>query len=164
MEPSAKEVRETLQRLRRTPQHFTRTAEGLTDEQLRCHPDEGSWSVHELLAHLRGAADVQGGWIARILADDTPTIRYASARTGMRKTKYEAHEFAPFLEAFAKQRTELVKTLSSLELPDWSRRASFTGTTPVWTPTVFELARGIGGHEHSHFAQITAAADIHRPG
>ena len=161
MGPSAAEVRETLQRLRQTSRHFERSAKGLTDEQLRRHPDEGSWSVHEVLAHLRGAADVQGAWIARILGEDTPTIRYASPRTGMRKTGYADQEFAPFLRAFSRQRTDLVKTLSALDPAGWSRHATFTGTTPGWTQTVFEIARGIGGHERSHVDQITAAAEVH---
>jgi hypothetical protein len=114
--------------------------------------------VHEVLAHLRGSADVQGAWIARMLADDTPTIRYASPRTGMKKTDHAAHEFQPFLRAFARQRTDLVKTLDALTSAQWLRTATFTGTKPVWTPTVFDLARGIAGHEHSHFEQIAATA------
>lgn len=161
--PSATEVRETLRKLRATPQHFKRTASGLTEAQLRRPSgDDDSWSVHELLAHLRGCADVQGGWIARMLAEDTPTIRYASPRTGMRKTGYEGQEFHAFLRGFARQRADLVKTLSRLALADWSRSATFTGTTPGWTQTVFAVASGLVAHEHAHFAQIAAAAD--RPG
>lgn len=158
MGPSAKEIRETLRNLRGTTTHFKRTASGLTDAQLRCPPEKDAWSVHELLAHLRGCADVNGAWIARILAEDTPTIRYASPRTGMRKTGYEEQEFEPFLRDFARQRTALVKTLSSLEVADWSLSATFTGTTPGWTRTVFEVAHGLWRHEHAHFDQIDAAA------
>lgn len=158
MGPSATEVRETLRKLRSTTLHFTRTANGLTDEQLRRQPEKGGWSVHEVLAHLRGAADVQGGWIARMLDDDTPTIRYASPRTGMRKTDHVGQEFQASLRAFALQRTSLVKTLSSLALDDWSRSATFTGRTPGWTQTVFAVACGVVAHEQSHFDQITAAA------
>src|SRR5687767_1595523 len=55
MGPSAAEVRETLQQLRLTPQHFERTASGLTDTQLRRQPENGSWSVHEVL-HSGGAS------------------------------------------------------------------------------------------------------------
>ena len=155
---SAAAVRETLPQLRLTPQHFKRTASGLTDAQLRRPPEKDSWSVNEVLAHLRGAADVQGGWIARMLEDDTPTIRYASPRTGMRKADYAEQEFQASLRDFARQRAELVKRLSSLALPDWSRGATFTGTTPGWTQTVLQVARGIVAHEQAHFDQIAAAA------
>ncbi len=158
MDPSAAEVRETRRQLRSTTQYFKRTASGLRDAQLRRRPEKDSWSVNEVLAHLRGAADVQGGWIARMLADGTPTIRYASPRTGMRKTDYVGQEFQASLRGFARQRTDLVKTLSSLALADWSRGATFTGTTPGWTQTVFDVARGLVAHEQGHFEQITAAA------
>lgn len=156
--PSAPEGSETLRQLRRTPQHLKRIANGLTDAQLRQQPERGSWSVHEVLAHLRGCADVQGGWTARILADDGPTIRYASPRTGMEKTGYEAQDFQTFLRGFARQRADLVKTLAALDLADWSRRATFTGTSPGWTQTVFDVARGLVTHEEAHFEQIEAAA------
>ena len=157
-ELSAAAVGETLRQLRRTPQHFKRAASGLTDAQLRRPPAKDAWSVLEVLAHLRGAADVQGGWIARMLADDTPAIRAVSPRTGMKKTDYAAQEFHAFLRGFARQRTDLVKTLSSLALADWSRRAAFTGTTRGLTPTIFQVARGIAAHELGHFEQISAAA------
>lgn len=87
MAPSTTEVNEIVRSLRRAPKHLESVADGLTDAQLRRPPEEGSWSVHEVLAHLRGCADIRGGWIARMLAEDTPTIRYASPRTCMRKTE-----------------------------------------------------------------------------
>ena len=142
-------VRETLRRLRATTPYFKRTATDLTETQLRRQPEKDSWSVNEVLAHLRGAADVNGSWIARMLGDDSPTIRYASPRTGMRKGNYAALEFHANLLGFAKQRTDLVKTLSSLALADWSRSATFTGTKPGWTQTVFAVARGLAAHEDS---------------
>lgn len=164
--PSEAEVREKLTRLRATPKHFRRAAKGLSDEQLRRPPAAGEWSVNEQLAHLRGAADVQGGWIARILADDTetPTIRYASPRTGMRKGGYAEHEFAASLRAFAEQRSALVKALAALDAADWLRAAAFTGTTPGWTQTVLDVVTGLVTHEHAHFEQILSAADAVRAG
>jgi hypothetical protein len=158
MGPSTTDVKDTLRELRRTPKHFTSVASGLTDTQLRRPPASGSWSVHELLAHLRGSADVQGAWIARMLADDRPTIRYASPRTGMRRTGFEQLEFLVFLGDFERQRADLVKVLAALDLPAWARSATFTGTTPGWTPSVYDIARRLVTHEHAHFEQIQAAA------
>jgi hypothetical protein len=93
-----------------------------------------------------------------MLADDTPTIRYVSPRTGMRKANHAEQQFQANLRGFAQQRTSLVKTLSSLALADWSRSATFTGTAPGWTQTVFDVACGLAKHEQAHFAQISAAA------
>jgi uncharacterized damage-inducible protein DinB len=153
---------ETLKQLRKTPTHFKRAADGLSDAQLRRPPAKGEWSIVELLAHLRGCADVQGGWITRILGEDTPSIRYHSPRTGMRKTDYVNPDFHETLRGFTQQRNALVKTLSALSEREWSRHAAFTGTTPGWTRTVFEAAHGIAVHEHAHFAQITSTAEVAR--
>src|SRR5687768_9990002 len=99
MAPTAPEIKDILRWLRATPRHFDRTAPWRTGEKLRRPPEEGSWSMNEGLADVRGAADVQGGWIDRMLADDTPTLRYASPRTGMRKGGYAADDFQDSLRA-----------------------------------------------------------------
>ena len=156
MAPSAEDVRKVLQQLRATPKHFATVSKGLEEAQLAAPPAAGEWSVNELLAHLRGAADVQGSWIARMLAEDTPTIRAVSPRTGMKKGGYATLPFADSLRGFTRDRAALVKTLTALD--DWARSATFTGTTRGSTPTVFDMARGIAAHEHSHFDQIAAAA------
>ena len=163
MDPSPTDIRTTLRQLRSTTQHLKRAATGLSDEQLGRRPGPDAWSVTEVLAHLCGCADVQGGWIARMLTEDRPTIRYASPRTGMRKTDYTSQGFEASLRGFARQRADLVRTLSALAPMGWSRGATFTGTTPGWAPTVFDVASGIVTHEHAHFAQITATADASKP-
>jgi hypothetical protein len=155
--PSRAEIERTLQGLRRTPRLFRTVAADRADAELGRRPEEGSWSVLEVLAHLRGAADVQGGWIARMLAEGTPTIRYASPRTGMKRTGFEQADFSPFLHTFEVQRRDLVKALASLGADGWSRTATFTGTPRPWTPSVFEIARGLATHEQSHAEQIEAA-------
>lgn len=152
------EIRETLLRLRSTPQHLTRLAAGLTHAQLDRPPSPGAWSLAELLAHVRGAAEVQGVWIARMLAEHEPTIRYASPRTGMRKVTATRDTFPESLRAFVRGRTDLVRLLAPLTPAAWARHASFTGTTPGWTPTVFDVAHGMATHEQSHVEQIESAA------
>ncbi len=49
--------------------------EGLTPVQLHTAPEPGSWSVNDVLAHLRACHDVFGGNILRIVAEDTPTFK-----------------------------------------------------------------------------------------
>ena len=160
MVPTAPEIKDLLRRLRATPRHFDRAAAALTDEQLRRPPEEGSWSMNEILAHVRGAADVQGGWIDRMLADDTPTLRYASPRTGMRKGGYAAHEFHGSLRQFGGQRTALVRSLGELAPDGWARGATFTGTTPGWTQTVLDVALGLVAHEQAHAQQVSHTAEV----
>ena len=81
---------------------------------MRASPEPDTWSVNDVLAHLRACHDVLGGSILRIIAEDTPRWRRMSPRTWTRKTDYPEWEFAPSFTAFKRQRTELLKVLEPL--------------------------------------------------
>ena len=147
-----------VRELRATPSRWRRAVKGATEEQLARPPAAGAWSALEVLAHLRGAADVQGGWILRMLAEDTPTIRYVSARSGMRRAMSSEPTVAGALRSFARQREELVEALVAAGPDGWTRTATFTGVQGGWSPTVLVLAHGLVGHEASHADQLAAAA------
>jgi len=89
-----------------------------------------------------------------MLSQDHPTLRYVSPRTWLRKTDYPAQEFHISLQAFTRQRDELLKLLTPLTLEDWSHGATFTGTTRGREQTVFSYARRIVDHETQHLDQI----------
>jgi hypothetical protein len=63
-----------------------------------------------------------------MIAQDHPTLRYISPRTWIRKKDYPEQEFRISLEAFAKQREELLGILRRLRTEDWSRGATVTAT------------------------------------
>jgi hypothetical protein len=79
------------------------------------------------VAHLRACADVWGGSIDRMVAEEHPTIRYVSPRSWIRKTD-----------------------LSRLDTPGWSRRTTFTGITLGREATVLSYATRIADHEVLH--------------
>lgn len=89
-----------------------------------------------------------------MISEDNPTLRYVSPRTWIRKTDYPEQEFRISLQAFAKQRNDLLKSLKTLAIEDWSRAATFTGTIKGREQTVFSYARRIAEHENHHFDQI----------
>jgi hypothetical protein len=94
---------------------------------LRTAPADGEWSVNDVLAHLRACADVWGGCIATILAEDDPTIRAINPRTWIDRMDYRELEFAPSLRAFTEQRAALLRVLAPLPPEGWSRAATVTG-------------------------------------
>jgi hypothetical protein len=49
--------------------------------RLRATLGPGEWSANDVLAHLRACADVWGGCIVTMLADDHPTLRAVNPRT-----------------------------------------------------------------------------------
>ena len=136
------------------PNEIARTASGCSVRQLHRKPAADAWSARGILAHLRACAEVWGRSIERMLAEDHPTIRYVSPRGWVKKTDYLRQGFHESLEDFSRRRVALVETLSELDAADWSRSATFTGTTLGREATVLGYARRIADHEAQHLAQI----------
>jgi hypothetical protein len=145
-----------LERLAATPHRFALLSRSLAEERLYFKPDERAWSANDILAHLRASADVWGKSILAMIAQDHPTLRYVSPRTWIRKTNYPAQNFHDSLHAFTQQRTELLQALRALQPADWSRGATFTGTTRGREQTIFSYVQRIRDHEHEHLQQLEA--------
>ena len=135
---------------------------GLAPAQLRAAPADGEWSAVDVLAHLRACADVWGGCIARLLAEDRPTFRAVNPTTWIKQTDYRDLEFAPSLHAFTVQRAALVAVLEPLLPEQWSRAATVTGVGRVLERTVLSYARWLANHERSHDRQLARIVDVVR--
>ncbi len=145
---------QTLSLLAETPRHLTTLAESLTAAQLRAAPGQDEWSANDVLAHLRGCADVWGGCIATIIAEDSPTLRAINPTTWIKRTNYPGLDFQPSLHAFATQRAELLAVLEPLPQEGWSRAATVTGAGKVLTRTVLSYAQWMAEHERPHIKQV----------
>ena len=94
-----------------TPARIAAATVDLSAAQLRAAPAPGEWSANDVLAHLRACADVWGGCIATILAEDEPTFKAVNPTTWIKQTNYLEIEFRPSLDAFTAQRTALLAVL-----------------------------------------------------
>ena len=126
----------------------------LTPAQLRTKPGPDEWSANDVLAHLRSCADVWGGCIARIIAEDRPTMRAIDPRTWIKETDYLELDFRPSLQAFTRQRAELLAILEPLPSEVWSRSATMTGAGKPIERTVQSFAERMARHERPHLKQI----------
>jgi hypothetical protein len=149
-------IEQALARLAETPRQIALLAGGVERGKLHSRPDEGSWSPNDILAHLRANAEVWGTSITRMMAEDHPTIRYASPRGWMTKSGYTGQEFAASLAAFGAQRAALLVALRRLAMADWARGATFTGTTRGREQTILSYAQRIADHEGQHLLQLEA--------
>ena len=131
---------------------------GLDAAFLRHVPGEGEWSPSDILAHVRACADVWGGCIATILAEDRPTIRAVGPRTYIHDTDYPDLEFEPSFRAFSAQRIALLEVLEALPPEAWGRAAVVTGAGAVLERTMHWYALGLAAHERSHVKQILRIA------
>lgn len=147
-------IEQLLSKLAATPPRLAALTAGLAPAQLRTAPNPEEWSANEVLAHLRACADVWGGCIATILAQDTPTLRAVNPRTWIQKTDYLDLDFRPSLGAFATQRAELLAVLEPLPPEGWSRAATVTGAGKPLMRTVLSYAQWLVDHERPHVKQI----------
>ena len=148
-------IEQILTLLAATPPRLEALTAGLTPAQLQTAPNHDEWSANEVLAHLRACADVWGGCIATIIAEERPTLRAVNPRTWIKRTDYRDQEFRPSLHAFSRQRADLLAVLAPLPLAGWSRTATVTGAGKVLERTVLFYARWLAGHERPHVVQIT---------
>ncbi len=110
-----------------TPARIAAITERLTPVQRHAAPELDSWSVNDVLAHLRACHDVLGGNVLRNLAEDHPAWKGMNPRAWLKKTDYPTWEFQPAFEAFSRQRAELLAVVEPLSPEDWDRTATVTG-------------------------------------
>jgi len=147
-------IEQMLALLAAAPPRLAALTTDLAPAQLRTAPTPGEWSANEVLAHLRACADVWGGCIVAMLAEDKPTLRAVNPRTWMKRTDYLDLEFRPSLHAFATQRADLLAFLEPLPPAGWSRAATVTGAGKVLERTVLSYARRLADHERPHVKQV----------
>jgi DinB family protein len=147
-------IEQVLTRLAAAPPHIAELTAGLSPAQLRAVPSDAGWSATDVLSHLRSCSDVWGDYIARILAEDHPTIRAVNPTTWIKKTGYPDLAFRPSLHSFTTQRADLLSVLQPLPPEAWSRAATVTGAGRPRVRTVLSYAQWLANHERSHFKQI----------
>jgi hypothetical protein len=147
-------VEQILTLLAEAPQRIAALTSRLAPAQLHAAPNPGEWSANEVLAHLRACADMWGGCIGAILAQDRPTLRAVNPTTWINKTDYREQAFQPSLSAFTTQRTDLLAVLEPLTPAGWLRAATVTGAGKPLVRSVHAYAQWLASHERTHIKQI----------
>lgn len=138
-----------------TPGRLATLTEGMTEERLHRPPEPETWSVNDVLAHLRACDDVLGGNMLRIVAEDRPAWKGMSPRTWMKRTDYPARDFRPSLEAFATQRAGLLAVLEPLTPEGWERTATVSDPIGrVFEYTTRYYGDWLAGHERAHLKYL----------
>jgi hypothetical protein len=150
MKVDSAEIEKYLNLLNQTSRRLTKATKGFEKTRLKTRTKEQPWSVNDILAHLRSCADVWGGSIAAMLAEQKPTIPDRHPRQWVRKTNYPKLSFPESFKAFVAQRKKLLKVLKGLSFEDWSRAGIIKGREH----TVFTQVRRMALHEQVHCEQI----------
>jgi hypothetical protein len=147
-------IDEALAILEGTPKRLAALTVALAPAQLTTVPERGEWSANEVLSHLRSCADMWGGSIERILAEDHPTIQAVNPRTWIEETDYRERAFRPSLRAFTTQRAHLMSLLEPLRSNDWTRAATVRGAGAPLETSVHDYVTRLARHERTHVKQI----------
>jgi len=147
-----REVQDRLDQLRAVPARIAVATDGVSDSVLHRRTAAEPWSVNDVLAHVRAAADVRDRYIRRMATGEHATLAYHSPRSEMRKTDYVDRPFAENLAAFTEQRASLVAWLEALPADAWSRGALIRDRPE----TVATYAGYLAEHEAVHCEQIQA--------
>jgi len=147
-------IEQMLPLLAEMPPRIAAITRSLAPTQLRTNPSPDEWSANDVLAHLRSCADVWGGCIVTMVAEDHPTIRAINPLTWIKRTNYPGLEFQASLDAYARQRSELLTVLKPLPVEAWSRKATVTGAGNVLERTVQSYAQRLARHEQPHLKQF----------
>ena len=127
----------------------------LSPAVLHSAPAPDSWSVNDVLAHLRACHDVLGGNVLRILAEDHPSWKGMSPRAWQRRTDYHDWAFEPAFEVFTRQRTELLAVVEPLSPEAWERTATVTGMVGErYEYSAQYYASWMADHERVHLEQL----------
>ncbi|NJC98801.1 MAG: hypothetical protein C3F07_11195 [Anaerolineales bacterium] len=150
MKATPAEIEKYLEMLEETPRQIEVATKRVDEARLQYHADRKSWSVNDILAHLRSCADLWTHSIYAMLAEDDPEIPDIDERKWTRAARYSELPFAESFQAYVVQRRNLLRVLNALPFGSWERSASILGRRH----TVFSQVRRMAKHEAEHINQI----------
>ena len=150
MKISETEIAGFLEILGQSPHRVRSASKGIPLARLHARTAEEPWSANDVLAHLRSCADMWGGSIQAMLAQENPTLPDVHPRKWIKQTNYPEMDFRRSLEAYSNQRGKLLRTLRKLSSEDWPRGAMIGGRRH----TVISQVRRMAKHESEHCEQV----------
>lgn len=150
MKATASEIEKYLEILSETPNSIAKSVRGLEDARLRFKADSKSWSVNDILAHLRSCADLWTHSIYAMLAETEPVFSDINERRWAKVSRYDELPFAESFQAYSLQRGNLLRVLKALSFDSWERSAIIFECKH----TVFTQVRRMPKHEQEHIEQI----------
>jgi len=143
-------VQKYLKIISETPERICLLVKGLEEDRLQYRADAKSWSVNDILAHLRSCADLWTHSIYAMLAEMEPALSDINERKWARVTRYAELPFYQSFQAYSLQRESLVHVLKDLPFDSWERSALILERRH----TVFTQTRRLAKHECAHLEQI----------
>src|ERR1051325_710473 len=123
MKATPSEIEKYLRIISETKQQIAQAAKGLQEARLQFKADSKSWSVNDILAHLRSCADLWTHSIYAMLAEQEPRFSDINERKWAMVTRYAERPFHESFQVYSLQRENLLRVLNSLPFESWERSA-----------------------------------------
>jgi rubrerythrin/uncharacterized damage-inducible protein DinB len=144
---------EALDRLRQTPKDVSAILYGLTEEESTRVPDEGEWSIHNAVSHLRDAQELFEFRLNLMIEEENPKLESKAVFEWVAQDEERPPSTAEISKIYAQSRQRVLTTLEKLPLEDWWR----TGEHEEFgTLTITQQVSYFATHELTHFPQIEA--------
>ena len=150
MKATPSEIEKHLGIISETPLQIKQLTNGLDEARLQFKPGDKSWSVNDILAHLRSCADLWTHSIYAMLAENNPELPDINERKWAKITRYDELSFVESFQAFSLQRENLLRVLKALPFESWERSAIIFERKH----TIFTQTRRMAKHETEHIEQI----------
>lgn len=158
--PTAETIAGILARLDDNGQDLAELTNHLSEARAQQPLTPGEWSAHQVVAHLHGCLTAWGGDLTRILAEPGTSWRRPHPYRFMEGLLAEHPTFAASVEAYTRDRDDLVSTLWALSLGQWGLEAIIRGTPHQ---VMFE-ASAVARHERTHIRHLLRTTGDARPG
>lgn len=152
MKATVSEIEKYLKVISETSERIAQATKGFDEAHLQLSADSKSWSVNDILAHLRSCADLWTHSIYAMLAENEPIFSDINERKWAKVTRYAELPFQESFQVFSLQRENLLRVLKTLSFESWERSAIIFERKH----TVFTQIRRLAKHEADHCEQIEA--------
>lgn len=145
------EQRFILKALREVGDQLLDAFYGLDEEQQGWRPSDGEWSLKEIAAHLRDAAELAHAQINAILDGRAGPIPAWDIDVLPQERDYQGEDLMELLRACAGVRRESAYLLWGLMPEDWDRCGRHPWRGEV---TLARVAREMAEHDLDHLCQV----------
>lgn len=146
--------------LRATPAALDSLTADLSPSHWIRRPDEGEWSLTEILCHLRDVdREVNLPRLKKVLQESNPFLAGMDTDPWAAERQYNHQDGKVALHDFTQYRLEILSILDQLSPGDWDRPARHA----IFGPTqIRELVSILAGHDRLHLRQISNTLDLIR--
>jgi len=140
-----------LERLRQTPIQVEKLLNGLSESVLNQQPQDGGWTIRNIVSHLRDAQGVLDFRVGLFIKQEHPVLESKAVFAWATNEAERPPSARDIFETYRASRAETLRQLESLPLSDWWR----TGRHQEFgTLTLRQQVSYFASHEITHFPQI----------